>query len=490
MSARSKTRRGRAITKGRPDRAYVAVLDDVAGLVESARATAVRSVNAVMTTTYWLVGRRIVEGEQQGKGRADYGTQLVERLAEDLTLRFGRGFGRRNLALMRSFFLEHREILQTVSAKSAEGPPSRILQMSSGESVPAGTELPTILRSFPLPWSHYVRLLSVKKPHARAFYEAEALRGGWTHSQLDRQIQSQFYERTGLSKNKKRLPAEAPDVLTPEDTIKSPFVLEFLDLRDEYSELELEDALIKKLEVFLLELGGEFTFVGRQRRLRVGDEWYRVDLLLFHRTLRCLVVVDLKLGKFSHADAGQMHLYLNYAREHWVLKGENPPIGLILCAEKDHAVARYALDGLPNKVLAAEYRTVLPGEARLAEELQKMKAAWPGSGPRARQPAKNEKLRVRISGDVVGPSEPEWNGESRLPHPAPLPRGGEGVSTPHFRFGSFSCGSAKATRRAFSAAARMSGPSSSAGLAAAGHPAGEPRARSSAPSLAGASKEI
>ena len=160
-------------------------------------------------------------------------------------------------------------------------------------------------------------------------------------------------------------------MVSPDESIKDPFVLEFLNLKDEYSENDLEAALIKKLEAFLLELGGAFTFVGRQRRLRVGDEWYRVDLVFFHRELRCLVLIDLKLGKFTHADAGQMHLYLNYAREHWVLNGENPPVGLTLCAQKDHAVAKYALDGLPNKVMAAEYRTALPDEATLVAEVEK-----------------------------------------------------------------------------------------------------------------------
>jgi hypothetical protein len=165
--------------------------------------------------------------------------------------------------------------------------------------------------------------------------------------------------------------ATPDDVVTPEEEIKQPYVLEFLNLKDEYSETDLEAALIAKLETFLLELGGDFTFVGRQRRLRVGDEWYRIDLLFFHRRLRCLVIVDLKLGKFTHADAGQMHLYLNYAREHWTLAGENPPVGLILCAEKDSAVAKYALEGLPNKVLAAVYRLALPKERALVEEIEK-----------------------------------------------------------------------------------------------------------------------
>ena len=165
--------------------------------------------------------------------------------------------------------------------------------------------------------------------------------------------------------------ARVEDAVSPEEEIKDPFVLEFLALKDEYSETDLEAALIANLETFLLELGSDFAFVGRQRRLRLGDEWYRVDLLFFHRQLRCLVIVDLKLDKFTHADAGQMHLYLNYAREHWTRAGENPPVGLILCTQKDHAVAKYALEGLPNKVLAAEYKTALPEERLLVEQIEK-----------------------------------------------------------------------------------------------------------------------
>ena len=228
---------------------------------------------------------------------------------------------------------------------------------------------------FPLPWSHYVRLLTVKNEDARKFYETEALRNGWSVRQLDRQISSQFYERTLLSKNKaamltKGSKPNAEDLVTPEEEIKDPFILEFLGLKDEYSESDLEEALILHLEKFLLELGGDFAFVGRQKRLRIGNEWYRIDLLFFHRKLKSLVIIDLKVGKFTHADAGQMHLYLNYAKENWTNKNENPPIGLILCAEKDNAVAKYALEGLPNKVLASEYRLVLPDEKLLAKEVE------------------------------------------------------------------------------------------------------------------------
>jgi len=215
----------------------------------------------------------------------------------------------------------------------------------------------------------------VKKEAARRFYEAEAIRGGWSIRQLDRQIGTQFYERTLASRNQttmltKGQQPRAEDAVTPDEEVKDPYVLEFLDLKDEYSESELEAALIQNLESFLMELGGDFAFVGRQRRLRIDDEWYRIDLLFFHRRLRSLVIIDLKLGRFTHADAGQMHLYLNYAREHWVLEGENPPVGIILCASKGETLVKYALEGLPNKVLAAEYRTTLPSEEELAAKLE------------------------------------------------------------------------------------------------------------------------
>lgn len=160
------------------------------------------------------------------------------------------------------------------------------------------------------------------------------------------------------------------ETLSPSEAIKDPYVLEFLNLKDEYSESDLEEALIRHLEQFLLELGGDFTFIGRQKRLRIGNEWYRVDLVFYHRRLRCLVIIDLKIGKFTHADAGQMHMYLNYAREHWTHEDENPPVGLVLCSGKDTAVVKYAVEGLPNKVAVSEYKTALPDEKKLKHELE------------------------------------------------------------------------------------------------------------------------
>jgi len=374
---------GGAASPANASAGYDELLGSIADLLEEARRTSARAVNALMTATYWEIGRRIVEHEQAGKARAEYGGAVVERLAADLTRRFGRGFSRQNLWQMRAFHLAWPidRLERTLSASSRA---AGILQTPSGESteptmVPtlSGESLPlaTLARAFALPWSAYVRLLSVKTEEARRFYETEALRGGWSVRQLDRQIQSQFYERTALSRNKAAMLEKGAnprpgDALTPEEEIKDPYVLEFLGLDDEYSETELEEALIRHLESFLLELGGDFCFIGRQKRLRIGDEWYRVDLVFFHRRLRCLVIIDLKLGRFSHADAGQMHVYLSYAKEHWTREDENPPVDLILCAQKNESLAHYALDGLPNKMMAAEYRTVLPDEKLIAEELE------------------------------------------------------------------------------------------------------------------------
>jgi predicted nuclease of restriction endonuclease-like (RecB) superfamily len=344
-----------------------------AGIVEllkTARSAAARNVNALMTATYWEIGRRIVQSEQAGRKRAKYGNVLIDRLAKDLSALFGRGFGPRNLAQMRSFHLAwpRDKILQTLSAKSLT---PKLLNELQGQA-----HLIHLTGQFSLPWSAYVRLLSVKNLDARTFYEGEALRLGWSVRQLDRQIGSQFYERIALSENKaamlgKAENSEPGDLVTPEETIRDPFVLEFLDLKDEYSESDLEEALIQHLTDFLLELGDDFAFLGRQRRLRIDDTWFRIDLIFFHRRLHGLIIIDLKVGKFSYADAGQMHLYLNYAREHWMKPGENPPVGLILCAEKGAAEAHYALDNLLNKVLAAEYQTVLPDEKLIAEELER-----------------------------------------------------------------------------------------------------------------------
>jgi len=360
---------------------YRGLIGGIAELLEASRRNAARTVNALMTATYWEIGRRIVEFEQGGKARAEYGEELLQRLAKDLSAKFGRGFSYPNVNKFRQFYLAFpsANILSTPSIESTQSIVSTAsIELAGRKSQTASGQLAArdFSARFPLPWSHYVRLLSVRSEPAREFYHAEALRGGWSVRQLDRQIASQFYERTALSRNKnamlrKGAVARAEDSVSADEEVRDPLVLEFLGLKDEYSENDLEEALLQHLEIFLLELGGDFAFIGRQRRLRIGGEWYRVDLLFFHRKLRCLVVIDLKVGKFTHADAGQMHLYLNYAREHWTQPDENPPVGLILCAEKDDAIAKYALEGLPNKVLAREYKLALPDEKRLVAEIEK-----------------------------------------------------------------------------------------------------------------------
>jgi len=372
MSAKKKTATETALVRD-----YGDLVGDIGELLESARRTSVRTVNAVMTATYWEIGRRIVEFEQGGEERAGYGKQLLERLSVDLTARFGRGFSRQNLHNFRSFYAAFpaAEIRQTLSGRSVQTDESEIRATVSLKF--NQLSVTDLADTFPLPWSHYVTLIGrARSPEAMDFYLAEALRGGWSVRQLKRQIDSQFYERTALSRDKATMLAEAQepkaeDLVTVDEEIKDPLVLEFLGLKDEYSESDLEEALIKHLESFLLELGGDFTFVGRQRRLRIDDEWYRVDLVFFHRRLKCLVIIDLKLGEFTHADAGQMNVYLNYARERWTHADENPPVGIILCAAKGESLVRYATEGLQSKMLVTKYLTALPDEKLLAAEIDK-----------------------------------------------------------------------------------------------------------------------
>ena len=374
---------------------YNEVLAGVVELLDAARRASARVVNSLMTATYWEIGRRIVEHEQGGQKRAGYGEELLEGLSRDLTRRFGRGFGVIQLRTMRQFYTAHPltdkiqsvigefPIRQSVIDESTKSlTVASIRQSAIGEfSNPRSAAQPPVLESlglvahaFPLPWTHYVRLLRVRNVLAREFYTREALAGGWSVRQLDRQINSQFYERSALSKNKSAmlLKGEKPkpvDAVSADEEIRNPLVLEFLNLKDEYSESDLEEALIRHLETFLLELGDDFAFVARQRRLRIGHEWFRVDLLFFHRRLRCLVIIDLKIGGLVHADVGQMNLYCNYAREHWMKPDEHPPVGLILCTDKDDALARYATEGLGSKMLIREYLTTLPKESALAAEL-------------------------------------------------------------------------------------------------------------------------
>lgn len=350
---------------------YSSLIADLASLIEQGRRAAVRYVNTALVATYWFIGRRIVEYEQKGKERAEYGEELLVRLAGDLSSRFGKGFSKSNLFMMRAFYPAYpeKQIFQTVSGKlpaiDVEGEIQKIQPMSGFFG--------TLIQKFPLSWSHYCLLMRFDEPFKREFYEAECIRGNWSVRQLDRQIQSMLYERTAFSKRKLAVIAKAhkqPITLKPEDEIKDPYVLEFLGLKDEYSESQLEEALIKHLEHFLLELGIGFTFVARQKRITLEGSHYRLDLLLYHRILRCLVGIDLKIGEFTHADAGQMNLYLNYLKDKEKLPEENEPVGIILCSDKKKTVVEYALGGMSNRIFASKYRFQLPDPEILISEIE------------------------------------------------------------------------------------------------------------------------
>lgn len=339
---------------------YPSLINGISTLIEQGRRFTVKQINTALVATYWLIGKRIVEYEQKGQKRAEYGEATLKKLSGDLSKRFGKGFGYINLNLMRQFFLAY--------------PPDKTLQTVSEESTgKALVSAKQFTRVFPISWSHYCLLLRIEEPFKKEFYEAECLRGNWSVRQLDRQIQSMLYERTALSKHKLAVIAKAnkhPLPLKPEDEIKDPYILEFLNLKDEYSESQLEEALIKHLEKFLLELGTGFTFAARQKRIALEGRHYRLDLLLYHRRLKCLVAIDLKIGELTHADAGQMNLYLNYLKDKEVMAEENDPIGIILCSDKMHTVVEYALGGMNNRIFASKYKLKLPDPQLLKKEIE------------------------------------------------------------------------------------------------------------------------
>ncbi len=338
---------------------YRLLISELSTLIEEGRRLAVREVNTALMAIHWLMGKRIIDYEQKGEKRAEYGESLLRTLGASLGKKYGKGFSERNLKLMRQFYLTY-PIRQSLIAESGGG-------------------LEAIGRSFPLSWTHYVCLMRIVQPEKRIFYEKLSLENRWPVRQLDREIQSLLYERTALSKRKEITLARAnekPMIVKPEDEIKDPYVLDFLGLKDDYSESELEDALIRHVERFMLELGSGFAFVGRQKRFHVGDADYRIDLLLFNRIWHALLLVDLKIGDFTHADAGQMNFYLNWAKAEAKLTGENDPVGLILCAGKNKSYVQYALGGLSNKIFVSQYRLQLPKPIELKRELERGRALF------------------------------------------------------------------------------------------------------------------
>lgn len=315
------------------------------------------AVNISMVYTYYEIGRRIVEEEQNGKGRADYGTYLLKELADYLTKNIGKGFSLTNLKLMRQFYVVYSkdQIGQTLSD-----------QFENLPAVATG-------RRFYLSWSHYLKLMRIDNVDERHFYEIESAKNDWSLSELNRQFDSSLYERLVLSSDKdkvKRLSEEGHVVEAPGDIVKDPYILEFLGLpeKPEYSENELETKIIDNLQKFLLELGKGFAFVGRQERFTFDEEHFFVDLVFYNRFLQCFVLFDLKIGELKHQDIGQMQMYVNYYDRNVKLPEENNTVGIILCKDKKDSIVEMTLPKDNTQIFASKYETVLPSK----EDLRKL----------------------------------------------------------------------------------------------------------------------
>lgn len=311
----------------------------IAELLQAARQSIVRTVNQTMVYTYFEIGRMIVEDAQHGNQKAQYGKQVLKELSKQLTAEFGKGFSADNLENMRKFYLAY-----SISETSS--------------------------RKFNLSWSHYLKLIRIENLQERSFYEIECIANNWSLKELQRQFNSALYERLALSRDKegvKQLAEKGQMIQKPLDFLKDPYILEFLDLpeRHQYSEHELETAIIDKLEHFLLELGKGFTFVARQFRMTIDEQHFRADLVFFNRLLKCFVVIDLKIGTLSHQDLGQMQMYVNYHDRYIKLPDENKTIGIILCKQKSEVLVEITLPETNDQIFASQYHTVLPDKQTL-----------------------------------------------------------------------------------------------------------------------------
>ena len=326
--------------KAKPN--YEKLLSVIGQTIETARTNAVRVFNTELVKANWEIGRHIIEFEQLGKERAEYGTDLLVRLSKDLKLRYGKGFGRRNILDMRRFYLVYPK-WQTVSAK--------------------------------LSWSHYISLISITDDLARSFYLKQAIHDNLSVRDLNRQVDSSLFERLALSKNKKgvlQLAQEGNIVSQPHELMKDPYVLDFLKIpqANRITEKALEQKLIDNLQLFLLELGKGFAFIARQFKISLRNKHYFIDLVFYHRILKCFVLIDLKTKKVNHGDIGQMNLYLNYFKQEENVEGDNEPIGIILSAEKDEVMVEYAMGGISNKIFVSKYQLYLPDKKILQQKIK------------------------------------------------------------------------------------------------------------------------
>jgi predicted nuclease of restriction endonuclease-like (RecB) superfamily len=337
-------------------------------LLQAARNNIVRAVNHTMVLTYFEIGRIIKEEEQKGENRAAYGKKLLKGLSTKLTTDFGRGYSVDNLENMRKFYLTYSKS-ETVSRISSEN----ISELMSRKSEKAIKQPVSVI--FKLSWSHYLILIRVKNEEERSFYEIETEKNNWSVRELDRQINTSLYERLSLSKDKKsilKLAEKGHQIEKAIDLIKDPYVLEFLNLPESnsYSETELEEELINKLEHFLLELGKGFTFVGRQVRFTFDEEHFRVDLVFYNRLIKCFVLLDLKIGKLKHQDLGQMQMYVNYYDRFVKLEEENKTIGIILCKDKKDTMVEITLPENNEQIFASKYELILPSKKELKQLIE------------------------------------------------------------------------------------------------------------------------
>ena len=320
---------------------YEQLLQSIGTALHKGRQQMVKAVNATMVQTYWHIGQYIVEYEQQGNERAEYGSNLINRLSRDLTERFGNGFSKSNLLYIRKFYIVFQK----------------------GETV-----------SNLLTWSHYFEILRKDDPLEISFYVKQCEIEGWSVRELKRQMKSMLFHRLAISKDKEevlRLAQEGKMVERPEDLLRDPYVFDFAGLPDmaAYTEKDLEDGLIAHFETFLLELGKGFAFIGRQQRVSLGGRHFYVDLVFYHRILKCFVLIDLKRGSIQHEDIGQMNLYLNYYKAEQNVEGDNDPIGIVLGADADRLTMEYALGGMENQLFAAQYQLYLPNREELQAKL-------------------------------------------------------------------------------------------------------------------------
>ena len=355
----------------------------VAEIVDQARASTVRAVNTNMVAAYWLIGCEIVQVVQVGEGRAAYGKAVIASLSERMTNRYGRGFSAPNLRKFRQFYQTFSgrlpSILYLPVSESESGKTQQI--QSSGILYPVGTKLNLAFRP-ELSWSHYRALMHVKSQQAREFYESEAVECGWSKAQLERQIHTAYYERIIqnrseqglLDQQRERLPGES---VTPDAMLKSPYVLEFLNLPDSpiLHENQLEQEIINNLQSFLLELGRGFSFVARQKHIRIDDEDFYVDIVFYNFILKCFLLIDLKIGKLTHRDVGQMDGYVRLYEDRFKVPGDNPTIGLILCSDKSETVAKYSVLSEGKQIFASKYLQYLPSESELQQEIAKERMA-------------------------------------------------------------------------------------------------------------------